>query len=194
MHKRKRNIKCLLDLSDSHIFSPFYTAALDQDSLVNLEEFLLRRSDGNLSMDLHDSPHQQGLIHSPEHLLGNEHFLEHPDSSSPTGSSPYFDFLHGAHGGHHSHNSSQASLLQHNMDPMPTFGGTPSPTQDDDDDEEERDSKTVKKRKSAQGRESLFAGAQATLENFSGARPRIGWTVNDRETWHRMFDPQMNEM
>ncbi len=29
---------------------------------------------------------------------------------------------------------------------------------------------------------------------FVSARPHIAWTVNNHETWHRIFDPQMNEM
>lgn len=31
-------------------------------------------------------------------------------------------------------------------------------------------------------------------DSFVASRPHIAWSVNNHETWHRIFDPQMNEM
>lgn len=85
-----------------------------------------------------------------------------------------------------------AHVLLPQLGSLPVFG-TPPPSHHESAD-------PPRKRKSVADISASDWGQQDNDEDsmgedtFASARPHIAWAVNNHETWHRIFDPQMNEM
>lgn len=152
--------------------------SLDQDSLVNLEDFLRR---GDHDGSLHDEfasrvtavPHQDGS-----------------DALSHASSESVHDVI-----SEMSHTLHSSHILLPQLGPLPVFG-SPAPSSTADSQEH-----ASKKRKSMDTNASTIGGdwgndddESNADEAFVSARPQVSWTVNNHETWHRIFDPQMNEI
>lgn len=108
---------------------------------------------------------------------------EHGDGSdalSHGGSEHSADFLGDMSQVHHT------QILLPQFGPLPIYG-SPTPT---------KDSEPARKRKSVDvsadwGQDDEDSSPE---DAFSNTRPRVSWTVNNFETWHRIFDAQMNEI
>ena len=88
----------------------------------------------------------------------------------------------------HALHSAHAMILPP-LGPLPVFG-SPAPS--------EAKEHPSKKRKSIETNASTDWGQDdddsAAEDSFVVARPHVAWSVNNHETWHRIFDPQMNEI
>lgn len=173
-------------------------ASLDQDSLLNLEEFLARgdREDGlpiEPSMagdrrasvhggDHHSSPHSR--LSSPGRSLPSPAHQDMTGERTPSFTAP--DFLSPNMHQHH------APLIP-GLEPLPVFGsgkdfkeytGPAEPIK----------RTPAKRRKSTIGDSPAYGSPPTPGSSAGDSRMRIAWTVNDQDTWHRVFDPQMNEI